>query len=822
MNCFVMHKFWLKSKMVFLLAFLTFSVLRSQENIHFVAENGTDVRSSMFKYFTQANVDLQGIYSNTLTKQKIHLSTEGKEYEFYLIPTALLSEDYFVTVSGEKGVEKITDYSIRTYTGWTEDGKTSIVLTIDKDFFSAMIESNGKLSFIEQLDINGKFTNEGQLIFYRAEDFIYTGNHTCGVTDLNDKSKEFVAPLEQRTNSCRVVELAIASDNTMYTKYQSNVTNVANHNIAVMNNVAFNYRHEFSDNVEYTIKTQYISTAYGNDPLTPNSTSTDATVLLPAFRTWGNGGSFGTTFDIGQFWTNRDFDGSTVGLAYVGVVCTNSSYHILQDFTTDPNSLRVMTAHEMGHNFNATHDGSGSGYIMAPSVNNTNTWSPTSVSVISNYINGNNSCLTTCSGIQKANFVWSPSFLCNSGTVKFKDKSSNNTTRTWAFPSGSPTSSTAQQPSINYSSPGSYQVSLTTGDGQSTRTIQNAVIVGATPPLNTNTCPIPTGTPGTLGPKYFSLNSISKTSGNAATDGSRYMDFSCSDATLLKEGTQYTFYINVGNCSGSQYESFEIYIDYNNDGDFSDDNEKLYDYGPSGVCGQPYGTFTTLATVPVKNTLLRMRIISDTYTNNISGPCYNPIQGQIEDYGVIFQEITVLPLDLISFTGERKGRTNILKWETLNERDVAYFDVQRSNDGKAFKTIATIPIPFSFQQEGHYSYTDAADNNEGYYRLKIHESDGSSSFSKIVYIKPINSLSVKAYYNRSSSTLDLKISNSKSGRYTINVFDMDGNTLYMDVVKSGEGENAYTYPMGNLLSGMYFVRIEDGEGEMVVQKFIIY
>jgi hypothetical protein len=64
------------------------------------------------------------------------------------------------------------------------------------------------------------------------------------------------------------------------------------------------------------------------------------------------------------------------------------------------------------------------------------------------------------------------------------------------------------------------------------------------------------------------LNNISKTSGNAATDGSRYMDFSCSDATLLKEGTQYTFYINVGNCSGSQYESFEIYIDYNNDGDF--------------------------------------------------------------------------------------------------------------------------------------------------------------------------------------------------------------------------------------------------------------
>lgn len=63
---------------------------------------------------------------------------------------------------------------------------------------------------------------------------------------------------------------------------------------------------------------------------------------------------------MGQFWTNRDFDGSTVGLAYVGTVgVTGYKYHILQDFTSDPTSLRVMTAHEMGHNFGAGHDNSG-------------------------------------------------------------------------------------------------------------------------------------------------------------------------------------------------------------------------------------------------------------------------------------------------------------------------------------------------------------------------------------------------------------------------------------------------------------------------------
>jgi hypothetical protein len=51
----------------------------------------------------------------------------------------------------------------------------------------------------------------------------------------------------------------------------------------------------------------------------------------------------------------------------------------------------------MGHNFGANHDAAGSGYIMAPSVNATNTWSSQSISSIRNHI-ASRSCLACVTG----------------------------------------------------------------------------------------------------------------------------------------------------------------------------------------------------------------------------------------------------------------------------------------------------------------------------------------------------------------------------------------------------------------------------------------
>src|SRR3712207_3404932 len=62
--------------------------------------------------------------------------------------------------------------------------------------------------------------------------------------------------------------------------------------------------------------------------------------------------------DLVHMFTGKDLDGSTIGIAFGGVVCDDpdSSYGISQSKFNSSTVLRVaLTAHEMGHNFGAQH-----------------------------------------------------------------------------------------------------------------------------------------------------------------------------------------------------------------------------------------------------------------------------------------------------------------------------------------------------------------------------------------------------------------------------------------------------------------------------------
>ncbi len=335
--------------------------------------------------------------------KKLELALGDNTMRFEIYPHDIRHPDYQLILRDGKKEKKVRPGQSYTYRGWNLDYPSQeIRLTITPDYVTGFVgDALGKRWFIQPAkDFDPEAGSE--TVLYQAEDVIDDEERTCASTHVHEMGSPSSGNSNARSFSCKEVEVAIAADYSMYTKYNNNASALAQHLLDIKNLQEPNYG---VFNVEFTVVKTYIVTSSGNDPWT---SSTDANTLLNSFCCWAGTGSssqlnctgqngFAVTHDVGELWTNRDFDGSTVGLAWVGTICNNMfGYSVDQHFTTNLQSLRVLIAHEQGHNFGASHDASGDPHIMAPSVNSSNTtFSSASQSAINNNLPGY-TCLSAC------------------------------------------------------------------------------------------------------------------------------------------------------------------------------------------------------------------------------------------------------------------------------------------------------------------------------------------------------------------------------------------------------------------------------------------
>ena len=575
----------------------------------------------------------------------------------------ILSSSYKLTVASATGNQQFNKPACMTYAGELADEINSAArLTITADFIYGTIRSSSKEYFIEPLKYFAKDVAPGTFVVYETADVIFDASLTCGVTETATALQKIQQPTGITAGlNCVRTEIAIASDDSMFLRYGS-AGAVEVHNIGVMNNVIWNYTNaQFDNNIEFVIAGQHVSTDAAANQLSPAYTGTRANTILTNFRTWGQAGNFGFDYDIAQLWTTRNIDNDgagtgtgTVGLAYVGAVCSPFRYQLLEDFTGlnaagSGFALEILTAHETGHNFNASHDAAGSGFIMAPSVANTHIWSAASIADVDGHV-ASRTCLAQCS-ISIAlltHFISSPASTCAGGTIQFTDRTLGGpTTWNWSFDGGTPVTSTDRNPVVTFASAGIKNIVLTTGNSNGFVVKGGTVVISSAPAAACNT-------PGTgtsnAGINSFRLNTINKVTAGLATDGNKYFDFSCTDNTTLLPGTLYSATANVGTTvPANSFNVVQLFIDYNNDGDFTDAGESVYS-SSSCFIGNHTFSFTTLAAPPLLNQLLRARLIAKDCIGGAPNACYNTTAGQVEDYGVLFLS-TPQPCSINYWTG---------------------------------------------------------------------------------------------------------------------------------------------------------------------------
>ncbi len=339
----------------------------------------------------------QTLVSNTL---KLNLG-QTHQWEFELYPNDMFAENAIIRVFTENGEVSHPVPRNITFKGHVKGNpQKQVRLLIHDDYIYGHVTEGTQRTYISSMKKYVKNApSDLYVVFDRANRKTEDIEGQCGLDiypefDLGGENKD-EGTARMLTGLCYDVELGIVSDYSLFTDKGSTIQGALDHTAGVMMDVETDYETaDFDDALNFEIVEQIVSICELCDEWT---TSTNSSTLLSDFSDWVDDGGFTNSTDMGQFWTNRDFDGTTVGLAYngSGLLCSNA-HHVLQDFTSNDDHLRVLTSHEIGHNLDADHV-AGSTYIMSPSVNNTTSWYSTSVTTIDATVDSETpGCIIAC------------------------------------------------------------------------------------------------------------------------------------------------------------------------------------------------------------------------------------------------------------------------------------------------------------------------------------------------------------------------------------------------------------------------------------------
>ncbi|MFT5734744.1 MAG: hypothetical protein ACI8WY_003427 [Planctomycetota bacterium] len=208
-------------------------------------------------------------------------------------------------------------------------------------------------------------------VLYARDAVIATGR-TCGTSLLANQfgdAEPFRGSTGSTDGGLYTAELACDADYEYFLDYGS-TTAVSNRIQTVIGSI--NQQYESEVGITHAI-TQILVRTSSNQPYT----SADAGTLLNQFRSQWNSNHGSIPRDVAQLFSGKSIIGGTIGIAWVGVIC-NSSYAygmVESDFNGNFSSATDLSAHELGHNWNASHC-SCTSYTMNPYITSANTFNP--------------------------------------------------------------------------------------------------------------------------------------------------------------------------------------------------------------------------------------------------------------------------------------------------------------------------------------------------------------------------------------------------------------------------------------------------------------
>ncbi len=196
----------------------------------------------------------------------------------------------------------------------------------------------------------------------------------------------------------------------------------------------------------------------------------------------------------------------------------------------------------------------------------------------------------------------------------------------------------------------------------------------------------------------------------------------------------------------------------------------------------------------------------------------------IDNVSVPEANVSLLPVELISFNAEEKEKKVLLKWATASETNNEKYEIEHSSTGDRFEKIGETAGFGTSIDLIQYSFTHKRPiTGQNYYRLKQIDFDGKFEYSQITTINIKRKEDhINTFYPNPSKDgiVNLDFLSSQKLTLPVSIYDAIGRKILKLPVDIVKGANKLHFDFSKLEKGIYFVQLENN-GKVEYQKLII-
>jgi hypothetical protein len=166
--------------------------------------------------------------------------------------------------------------------------------------------------------------------------------------------------------------------------------------------------------------------------------------------------------------------------------------------------------------------------------------------------------------------------------------------------------------------------------------------------------------------------------------------------------------------------------------------------------------------------------------------------------------VGILPVKLLSFSVRQVNNGVALKWKTAQEINTSRFNIERSNNGKDWHSIAFVN---PMGNNSSYSFTDRMPaDGDNFYRLKTIDLDGAAEFSTVQKIRAATRSGIIIGPNPVVDHLTIHWSRPQAS-LRVQLINENGQVVTDEV--ASDQTTSFRLQRSKLKSGTYFLKLYD-------------